>query len=117
MTEPTPEWVEKWVEELEIWSSTLILIPEVHRDKLKLRDILAAIYREVWEMASTAERRRVLEEMRGTCVWKYDDTMDVFETECGRTFCFEYAPPKDNGYKFCPSCGKVLAEKIREAED
>jgi len=110
MSEPTREWVEKWCDKVRH------LAYEITYEPSDEKTFLATIYREVWEMASTAERRRVLEEMRGTCVWKYDDTMDVFETECGRTFCFEYAPPKDNGYKFCPSCGKVLAEQM-EAEN
>ena len=56
MIEPTREWVEKWCDKVRH------LAYEITYESSDEKTFLATIYREVWEMASTAERRRVLEE-------------------------------------------------------
>lgn len=41
------------------------------------------------------------------CDWKSDED-GYWETSCQRFMCFEYAPPNEQGYKFCHSCGKPI---------
>lgn len=41
------------------------------------------------------------------CDWKEDDE-GYWETSCRRFMCFEHAPPNEQGYKFCHSCGKPI---------
>jgi hypothetical protein len=49
------------------------------------------------------------------CTWTqssensfYED--DSWDTSCGKKFVFEADTPKDNGYSFCPACGKKLVQ-------
>lgn len=41
------------------------------------------------------------------CGWRESRGMelDLWETRCGRTFCFEAGGPIENDYKYCPGCG------------
>ena len=48
---------------------------------------------------------------RPPCVWTYDDLDDKIETECGRAFCFYDGGAKENDYRFCPGCGRIIEEK------
>jgi hypothetical protein len=46
---------------------------------------------------------------RETCDWKYDGREDDYwTTSCGLDWCLEAGMPKENGYKFCPHCGKPI---------
>lgn len=36
------------------------------------------------------------------CKWEYEDIDDVWQTECGESFCVLM--------KFCPFCGNEIAE-------
>jgi len=62
-----------------------------------------------------AELRRIA----APCIWthsEYDD--EHWETSCGQEFMIIDGTPKDNGYNFCPSCGKPLVEfYIQDSED
>lgn len=47
------------------------------------------------------------------CFWEEVDTGDYYESGCNKTgFQFNDGSPYDNGFKFCPYCGKQL--KIKE---
>ena len=47
------------------------------------------------------------------CFWEEVDTGDYYESECNKkVFQFNDGNPYDNGFKFCPYCGKQL--KIKE---
>lgn len=37
-------------------------------------------------------------------------------SECNELFWIEYGTPKDNGYNFCPKCGKRLVEPQERSE-
>lgn len=41
------------------------------------------------------------------CAWKQDEDGN-WDTKCGQFMCFEYAPPKEHGYKFCHGCGHPI---------
>lgn len=42
------------------------------------------------------------------CRWThdFDDYGDVYQTQCGRDWCFEVEGPKENNVDFCMGCGK-----------
>jgi len=44
------------------------------------------------------------------CAW-IPDADGVFETTCKHLFEFNDGGPEDNGFKFCPYCGKMLLEE------
>ena len=46
--------------------------------------------------------------MATKCKWKYDETHEKWDTQCGEAFCLLDGGPKDNGMNFCPYCGKEL---------
>ena len=46
-----------------------------------------------------------------TCVWMYDDNLDVYESECEEAFSFISGNLKENNMKYCPFCGKLIKDK------
>jgi hypothetical protein len=42
------------------------------------------------------------------CRWREDVDAELWTTDCGNTFCFIDAGPKENGMTFCCYCGKKL---------
>jgi hypothetical protein len=43
------------------------------------------------------------------CDWKYDGRDDDYwMTSCGLEWCMEAGTPQENGYVFCPRCGKPI---------
>lgn len=42
------------------------------------------------------------------CLWKFDDLDGIYESACGKNFFFETGTAEENGFKFCPFCGKQL---------
>lgn len=53
--------------------------------------------------------------MNDKCVWTYipscsEFSEDYWETSCGKAFVMIDGTPNENGYNFCPSCGKELNE-------
>lgn len=51
---------------------------------------------------------RAIEE--GVCTWHQDDD-GHWHTDCKQIFTLFDGTPVENGFKFCPYCGKALAEK------
>lgn len=49
--------------------------------------------------------RRNKEPQTTPCLWQQDEDGN-YDTECGNRFVFIYGTPEDNGFKFCPYCGK-----------
>lgn len=50
------------------------------------------------------------------CFWnrQEDDDGKYFDTGCGGEFCFELEDlsARDNGFFYCPYCGKIIKEKL-----
>jgi len=44
------------------------------------------------------------------CVWVFDPAEDHYLTGCANTFLLIDSTTKDNGFEFCPFCGKRLIE-------
>lgn len=42
--------------------------------------------------------------------WTYDDIHDFYETACGESFYFTDDGLKENKFRVCPYCGKVIEE-------
>jgi hypothetical protein len=47
-----------------------------------------------------------------TCAWRVEADWlfenERYETSCGEAFVFETGTPKENGFTFCPYCGKRI---------
>lgn len=43
------------------------------------------------------------------CIWKEDKEGGWF-TKCGHHFLKSEGTPKENGFKFCPCCGRMLRQ-------
>jgi len=43
------------------------------------------------------------------CQWKYCEHECSWDTQCDNKYQFTNDGPKENGYKFCPGCGKPVA--------
>lgn len=59
-----------------------------------------------------AEYDRFAGEQNKTCRWLIDPdniTSEIWETACGNTFIFERGTPSENGFNFCPYCGRHAA--------
>lgn len=54
---------------------------------------------------SEHEARRMSEE---DCEWQEEDGGGPWESWCGHLFEFNSDGPKENGFRFCPYCGKRL---------
>lgn len=67
--------------------------------------------------ASTLDKLRCLSGLRtedkiDICFWEEVDTGDYYESGCNKKgFQFNDGSPYDNGFKFCPYCGKQLKIK------
>ena len=73
------------------------------------------IEREAWKSATgesveRSVRVRVLPGDASTCEWKYDDSVDTWDTECEGSFLLNYGTLRDNNMRFCPYCGKTIVE-------
>ena len=44
------------------------------------------------------------------CCWSQDRDDGSWATGCGELFVFTDGTPKENGFKFCPYCGRTLSE-------
>lgn len=53
--------------------------------------------------------------MNPECRWTYHETWyaDYWQTECGNEHQFINDGPIENGYKYCPYCGKTVIEEDR----
>ena len=45
-----------------------------------------------------------------TCTW-IENEDGVYETNCGNLFAFNDGTPSENGFAFCPYCGRELREQ------
>lgn len=48
------------------------------------------------------------------CIWEQDDIIasDVFMSTCGQYFQFNTGGARENGFRFCPYCGRPLVETV-----
>lgn len=48
-----------------------------------------------------------------TCAWSYDSD-GFYKTQCDNAFVFIADRPKQNGFRFCPYCGREIKETSDE---
>jgi hypothetical protein len=55
---------------------------------------------------------------RETCLWTADEGV-TWKTACGEEYVFPLGTPKENGFGFCPYCGRAVrqAEEVMRAVD
>lgn len=55
------------------------------------------------------------------CLWKEHDNNDelgIYDTDCGETFFFsDGLSAKDNGFKYCPYCGRRIETEEYKGAD
>ncbi len=52
-----------------------------------------------------------------SCTWEYDEHYDYWETGCGNNHVFAAGGVKENGYKYCPYCGKEINAEYHNPAD
>lgn len=59
-----------------------------------------------------------MSEKKAFCEWKqFDGEGNYFNSDCGMAFYFEDGTATDNGFKFCPKCGKPMKEILWAIDD
>lgn len=53
--------------------------------------------------------RELQSESDEVCEWKlFDEEANAYNTTCGGAFWLNSDGPKDNGFKYCPYCGRKI---------
>lgn len=55
--------------------------------------------------------------MRTTCEWTHHEYQDYWSTDCENAFSFVDDTPSENGFLYCPYCGRKLLEVQPEEEE
>jgi len=70
-----------------------------------------------WHIKTNAiEKLRATTEPPLRCGWHLDGE-SFYESECANAFEFNDAGPKENGFRFCPYCGKPIDAGAAAADD
>lgn len=48
--------------------------------------------------------------MMDACFWQFEDDDGSYSTSCNHMFIFNDEGPNENGFRFCPYCGKSLLD-------
>lgn len=105
-TEPTAYDPDKVVEQLEKLKSLVPVnrvLDDIVNDKPKELGMLIA-YNKAIEIVKSSEQ-----EQKSECEWKLEDEeSNLYVTGCeNRQLIFE-GTPEENGYKYCPYCGRKI---------
>jgi hypothetical protein len=85
----------------------------VHEQFIMGKDDIAILQAEIAtlkeKIAKLHERPSILFPSL-SCTFKFTNNYDdeVYETECGNSLVFFDGGPRENEYKYCPFCGKVI---------
>ncbi len=52
---------------------------------------------DLWQVIRDAQK--------GNCIWKYDDNIDAWDSDCGECFCITEGTPEENNMRYCHGCG------------
>lgn len=106
--EPTAYDPDKVVEQLE--EVEKIMTSPVNKDcfgeECKASDCMVCLISKAIEIVKSSEQ-----EQKSECEWKLEDSeSNLYVTECeNRRLIFE-GTPKENGYRYCPYCGRKIKE-------
>jgi len=56
--------------------------------------------------------RRLKAELQPYCKWEQDGEWNLWDTDCGETFCLEAETPKENKMVYCCFCGRKIKEVL-----
>lgn len=59
-------------------------------------------------MSNDSQQSANATENQNVCGWQRDEDGND-QTDCGGTWCLNDGTPPENGMKFCPYCGKLIA--------
>ena len=54
--------------------------------------------------------------MSDRCAWTWDNDVGAYKTKCNRAMYFEGCE-RDDGFNYCPYCGKRIEEKEENCDD
>jgi hypothetical protein len=70
------------------------------------------------QLAEIVTRLTCNERLYGTCTWKYDDTLDYYDADCG--FAWQSGvggSPEEHGVGYCHKCGRRIVVKMPEYQE
>ena len=76
----------------------------------KLNEIIEQQGKRIKELEDTYPLR-MNNMAKQKCKWTYDDSFNLWLTECGDEFSLITGTPSDNKMRFCPYCGRILVER------
>lgn len=66
--------------------------------------------KDAWNRRATDDKVMMMVEVKQVCTWRLDEWgNEPWVSDCGLQWALPDGPPKDNGMRFCPGCGKALA--------
>lgn len=75
---------------------------ECELDKGRQSDLFQALNKAISDMQEKIEKEDV-------CEWKlFDVEANAYDSTCGGAFWFGEGDTKDNGFNYCPYCGKKI---------
>ena len=87
------------------------------------REYVAELEKQLTELKESQKQKQIIklcerldeaeQQINGTCKWKYDENYNMYETDCENAFIFIEGRKSDNGFLFCPYCGKKIEEVIK----
>ncbi len=101
-----PEKVVKQLEELRSLVPVNRVLDDIVNEKPKELGMLIA-YRKAIEIVKGGGADQELE-----CKWKLEEEGNLYVTECENRHIVFDGTPEENGYRYCPYCGR----KIKEVE-
>jgi hypothetical protein len=48
------------------------------------------------------------------CIWEYEQDFEYYDTTCDNNFHFIDGNCKENKFLYCPYCGRVIIEILKE---
>ena len=53
------------------------------------------------------------------CKWRENESDMCWDSDCSEKFVFNSDGPKENGFEFCPYCGRVIEQvyETKESDD
>ena len=102
-------------------------VKDVRAENERLRKTLAVAYdreaesddenaRTIARLREALYKKRRNAEKKLPCHWTPDDD-GIWEANCGGTFIFESDGPTENGFNFCPFCGKKILPHTGYGDD
>jgi hypothetical protein len=90
---------------INLWTRAPETAAELERSNEIFRSLIANFVDEISEAEEKIDRLKAVK-----CRWKPSEEFDNdnWESSCGNLFSFFADGPKENGFEFCPYCGKPI---------